>query len=111
VNLILRDIADAPCHGRKYHKFTDAYDNYPNGDPNGLIPEEILKKLLSIRVDFYFLRMTKHTDTMVDIFKKVYAAAKKTFEVHPVASDPANFLPKVVASIHSSMAQSVAFRK
>lgn len=33
-------IADAPCHGRKFH---DSYeDNYPLGDPNGLDPIELL---------------------------------------------------------------------
>jgi hypothetical protein len=106
---LLIHIADAPCHGSKYHKLLD--DSYPQGDPSGLVPEELLKKLLSLRVDYYFLRMDRFTNIMVAQFKKVYDAAKKTFEVHRVGNDPALFLPKVVASIHSSMAQSVSFRK
>jgi hypothetical protein len=28
-------IADAPCHGKKYHK---EHDTYPEGDPLGLDP-------------------------------------------------------------------------
>jgi len=29
-------VSDAPCHGKKYHSVDDSY---PNGDPDGLIPE------------------------------------------------------------------------
>lgn len=35
-------IADAPCHGKKYHEGLE--DSYPNGDPEGLVPEEVRGK-------------------------------------------------------------------
>lgn len=31
-------IADAPCHGKRYH---DVDDHYPTGDPDGLVPEKV----------------------------------------------------------------------
>jgi len=104
---LLIHIADAPCHGNRYHKLKD--DRYPQGDPKGLVPEELLKKLLGLQVDYYFLRVAKWTDPMVIIFKKVYERGHRNFEQHGVGNDPKSFLPKVVASIHSSMAKSVAF--
>ena len=33
-------IADAPAHGTKYHELGDSEDNYPKGDPMGLVLEE-----------------------------------------------------------------------
>lgn len=40
-------VADAPCHGERYHDFAD---NYPAGDPTtptGLVPEEQLEVLMA----------------------------------------------------------------
>ena len=34
-------VCDAPCHGKKYHNIT--YDKYINGDPKGLILEDLIK--------------------------------------------------------------------
>ncbi len=34
-------ITDAPCHGKQYH---NEKDDYPKGDPNNLIPEELIEK-------------------------------------------------------------------
>ena len=33
-------IGDAPAHGTKYHELGDTADNYPRGDPMGLVLEE-----------------------------------------------------------------------
>jgi len=105
---VLIHLGDAPCHGRIYHPYED---RYPAGDPAGLKPEYLLQKLLSMRIDYHFLRMAKYTDQMIAIFKQVYIKGKRPFEEHTMGTDPARFLPKVVESIQSSMAQSVAFRQ
>jgi len=34
-------ISDAPCHGKKYH---NSRDDYPQGSPDGLILEDLMKE-------------------------------------------------------------------
>jgi hypothetical protein len=36
-------ITDAPCHGTKYHTLKREEDVYPDGDPSGLSPEEMVR--------------------------------------------------------------------
>lgn len=43
-------IADAPCHGKQYH---DVDDSYPDGDPHGLVAEDLLAELGNKRVNYY----------------------------------------------------------
>ena len=45
-------IADAPCHGRKYH---DCSDNHPDGDPKGRDIEDLLERLCKIGCNIYFI--------------------------------------------------------
>ena len=37
-------VADAPCHGERYHGMPDSY---PSGDPTKLVPEEQLEELMT----------------------------------------------------------------
>jgi len=66
-------VADAPCHGERYHDFAD---NYPAGDPTtptGLVPEEQLEVLMAEtgkRTQVHFMRLTKYTDKMVAVFNE-----------------------------------------
>ena len=41
-------IADAPCHGKRYHS---ADDTYPNGDPEGRDPEKLLAQMAARGID------------------------------------------------------------
>jgi hypothetical protein len=67
-------IADCPCHGSKYHEFND--DNFPDGDPKGLKPEEQFANLMDeekLKVNCYFIqpsRLTKNTDSMMEVINK-----------------------------------------
>ena len=45
-------IADAPCHGTKYH---DCADNHPDGDPKGRDIEDLLQRLCKIGCSIYFI--------------------------------------------------------
>ena len=64
-------IADAPCHGTKYHTWDD---DYPKGDPNGLNPEELIAEIAKKNITLYAIKIKTYTDQMFDIFNKVYVA-------------------------------------
>jgi hypothetical protein len=61
---ILYHIADAPCHGREFHR-ADCSDDYPDGDPNGLQPADILRDLQAQRIQYFFGKVIDRTDLMV----------------------------------------------
>lgn len=42
-------ITDAPPHGRQYHKHGD---DYPNGSPEGLVLEDLMKEFCKKDIDF-----------------------------------------------------------
>jgi hypothetical protein len=62
---ILYHIADAPCHGRDFHR-ADCSDDFPDGDPNGLKPAEILAELKALKVQYFFGKIKDRTDLMVN---------------------------------------------
>ncbi|KAK9820158.1 hypothetical protein WJX72_006777 [[Myrmecia] bisecta] len=62
-------IADAPCHGARYHH--NSLDYHLEGDPSGLVPEELLQQLCASRVSVYFGRINASTDKMTGIFAGV----------------------------------------
>ena len=58
-------IADAPCHGSKYHGIID---NYPDGDPTNLVPEIQFEELMgALQVNCKFLKLNSHTDKMMAV--------------------------------------------
>ena len=65
---VLVHIADAPCHGTKYHACGG--DSYPGGDPHGLQSEELLRGLRQLGVCYSFGRINSSTDRMVELFDK-----------------------------------------
>mmetsp|Transcript_5167 Transcript_5167/g.6572 ORF Transcript_5167/g.6572 Transcript_5167/m.6572 type:complete len:389 (+) Transcript_5167:2-1168(+) len=96
-------IADAPCHGRRYHPYKD---DYPDGDPHGLNPEDFIQYFARNRIDYYFYKLDNGCDQMLPIFEKAYRATTKkgTFKVFDSSEnhDPKDLLPAVIASITSS---------
>ena len=56
-----------PCHGTKYHD-EDLCDYFPNGDPKGIIVENVLDALYEANVIYYFGRLTTDTDKMIQVF-------------------------------------------
>mmetsp|Transcript_14459 Transcript_14459/g.23955 ORF Transcript_14459/g.23955 Transcript_14459/m.23955 type:complete len:628 (+) Transcript_14459:843-2726(+) len=61
-----------PCHGRKYHS-DQLRDNFPDGDPNGVNVEGTLTRLYDANVEYYFGRLTEHTDQMIRVFNQHFA--------------------------------------
>jgi len=47
-------ISDAPCHGKKYHKCDDSY---PQGSPNGLVLEDLMKEFCKKDIEFQFMKL------------------------------------------------------
>jgi hypothetical protein len=90
-------IADAPCHGTKYH---DCDDSYPSGDPTGLDPEKLLDELAKMDVDFYFFDAGGSLNKkMSAIFKGVYRRfPHRVFDVYSM-NDTGNFSNVVMQSV------------
>ena len=67
-------VCDAPCHGRKYHKYIDGgvSDYYPDGDKFGLNPEEIVTELASKRIGILACQMNQTTKIMYNLFDMAY---------------------------------------
>jgi hypothetical protein len=80
-------IADAPCHGSTYYENHGALgvrDNFKNGDPTGLKPEEQFAHLMDegkMQVNCYFIRLESHTDRMMNVINQ-YCREKVDKEVN-----------------------------
>ena len=75
-------IADAPGHGSKYHE-KDVEDDYPKGDPNGLVLEDLMKKYVEKNINLCLTRIDDYTDKMFNIMKKAYNDESKKSKEHP----------------------------
>ncbi|EFN51874.1 hypothetical protein CHLNCDRAFT_139790 [Chlorella variabilis] len=107
---LLIHFGDAPCHSDRYHngRPVNGPDRYPQGNPDGLVPEDLLKVLVTNRIDYHFACIRSDTDIMQGIFKDVYAASPgaAAFEAHAYTDQTNDFLPLVVNSVTSSMRRS-----
>uniref|UniRef100_A0AC34FKG4 Alpha-type protein kinase domain-containing protein n=1 Tax=Panagrolaimus sp. ES5 TaxID=591445 RepID=A0AC34FKG4_9BILA len=75
---IIYHIADAPCHGKKYHNLKQGDDKfYDLGHPNGLTDKRLFSKLRQIRIQYFFGKISNDTDKMIGISE---AAAIMCFE-------------------------------
>ncbi|KAJ7886927.1 kinase-like domain-containing protein [Mycena leptocephala] len=75
-------IADAPPHG---HTLNDGIgDDYPNpgSEPHGLTHEPLLKRMVSLHINYALLRINGSTDRMAFTFLKVYATASPDCKLH-----------------------------
>ncbi|KAL4477124.1 hypothetical protein ABPG72_008858 [Tetrahymena utriculariae] len=65
-------IADAPCHGKKYHSTSD---DYPEGCPKGINIEGLIETLAKRNIELSVLDINTSTNLMFSIFQDIY---KKT---------------------------------
>ncbi|PKY15009.1 kinase-like protein [Rhizophagus irregularis] len=63
---VLLHIGDSPPHGKN---FTDLADSCPKGDPYGLTAKNVLKKMQSKNILYFFGKITDETDKMLEIFR------------------------------------------
>lgn len=52
-------VCDAPCHGKQYH---GDHDNYPNGSPDGLELEHLLRDFCLKEIEFQVLKLNQNCD-------------------------------------------------
>jgi len=75
-------IADAPCHGSKYH---DQSDTYPGGDPTGNVLEDQFVHLINVQnINCMFLKLGNATDKMMQVINQ-HCKDKKSNEVQSIA--------------------------
>jgi hypothetical protein len=96
-------IADAPAHGLRFHN-EDISDSYPEGDPFGLDPATSLRQFARNGVHYTFVRITRHTDKMTDIFANVYRGGPGRFHVIDMAGRSRHTLTQ---EIYTSMDQTL----
>ncbi|PKC02902.1 hypothetical protein RhiirA5_452856 [Rhizophagus irregularis] len=65
---VLLHIGDCPPHGRR---FTGLLDDYPDGDPNGLTAEQVLREMRSAGIYYFFGKITEYTETMTEEFQSI----------------------------------------
>ena len=75
-------IADAPGHGKKYHT-KDVEDDYPKGDPNGLVLEDLMKKYVEKNINLCLTTITEYTDLMFKAMKNAYNAESQKSKDKP----------------------------
>ena len=63
-------VCDAPCHGNNYHDVS--IDDFSEGDPDGLVIEDLMLKFKNMNVTFYCIEINDTTEKMFEIMKKVY---------------------------------------
>ena len=64
-------IADAPGHGNQYHD-NEVQDDYGNGDPNGLVIEELMEKYVDNNINLCLTKIDDYTDIMFDKMMQAY---------------------------------------
>jgi len=63
-------VCDAPCHGKKYHDIS--YDKFEEGDPDGTLLEDVMKKFYEKGITFYCIEIDNNTTKMFNIMREVY---------------------------------------
>ena len=101
---ILIHFADAPCHGPQ---FNNGEDNYPN-PPSDMSWEQIIEGVKSFGIDYYFMRISEHTDKMTSVFKELWDGCKTgekkgCFSIQPIEGDSAIFVKVITQSITQSI--------
>ncbi|EGG13713.1 hypothetical protein DFA_11474 [Cavenderia fasciculata] len=95
-------VADAPCHGTKYHDLGAASDTLPHGDTSGH-PEEQVKTMKNRGIDYYFIKISPHTDRMIEEFRKTYDTPQKKIQVANLGSDVTQLIPSLVSFVSNSI--------
>lgn len=63
-------ICDAPCHGKQYHTNDYMGDSYPNGSPEGLKLEPLMKEFHDKNVAFTVIKLDSNCNKMIEVMQK-----------------------------------------
>lgn len=107
---VLIHITDAPCHGQQYHSSTVS-DRYPDGDPEGLKLDDLMKQLVEKEITYYFGYINKsHTLAMINAFNSsMQAGSNNVYSIQQFdASNSDKLLEGVFRSVTSSITTTLA---
>jgi len=78
-------IGDSPPHGRTLHDLERYQDDYyePGSEPHQLTYEPLIEQLITLRINYGFLRIRGYTDRMAFAFSRLYAARAASSKLHP----------------------------
>ena len=68
-------ISDAPCHGKRYHSCSD---DFPEGSPDGLILEDLMKEFCKKDIQFQFIKLEHNCEKMIQIMKECHQEIEVT---------------------------------
>ncbi|KAF0561985.1 kinase-like protein [Gigaspora margarita] len=100
---ILIHIGDAPPHGCR---FTNLYDKYPNGDPNGLTAESVLKKMRLKKILYYFGKINDSTNVMLNVFREIIGEFP-VFDLMTMGDNPELLVDKFCKATSSAIFSSI----
>jgi hypothetical protein len=104
---IVVHVADAPAHGMEYHDPT-VDDDYPNGSVDGTDPKGIVARLGSeTGANFYFVRIHRRTDIMVNLFRAAHEPSGRDFMVYNLNDDATQFFDTVVNAVQRSVSEQI----
>ena len=58
-------ITDAPPHGKHLHHMGPSSDHYPEGSPDGLIFEDLMREFKEKEIDFNVIKLDRSCDKMI----------------------------------------------
>jgi hypothetical protein len=76
-------IADAPAHGNNLNTCSDDVYPYPGSEPHRLTYKPLIKKMISLNINYTFLRITDETDLMTFKFLNLYMSSAADGELDP----------------------------
>ena len=93
-------MGDSPQHGKKYNE--KVFDDYPNGDPDGVTSEKIFKKLSKNDIKLVFCKQNNTTDKMIRTMEAEFSGnCSNYFFKFDQQSNMLEFLSNVIVSVSS----------
>ena len=102
---VLFHIGDSPCHGRRF--YVSAHDDYPEGDINGLNITDLMKKLSSLKIHYYFAEINASTQKMIAEFDKEL----QSLQGHPIKTVSLYSADDLLKTLATSVTESIMHSK
>ena len=102
---VLFHIGDAPCHGRQF--YVTAGDNYPDGDTRGLNITDLMKKMSSLNIHYYFAEINSSTQKMIEEFDREL----QSVQGHPIKTVMLASADDILETVATSITESIMHSK
>ena len=86
-------IFDAPCHGKEYHD--GGWDSYPNGCPNGLQLEPLMREFKDKSIAFTCIKLNEQCNKMIKVMQENHPAVQITDLAHATQTKSADEVTKM----------------